>query len=240
MLHVYLQDYDNASLHRLAKHCSDCFGMDMDARVQSVAKTPEGLLPLLKSIDVSALFILEDAKRGTLDSVVANIREHNALHYLVLRLNDVADAIMIRPAFYRPCGFISHPVDKKHLSALLGSIYADFAAANTAYGGFVSIKVNGALYQLPYSKINYFEAGGKKIIARTNTQEYEFYDSLEAICDKAPSFFLRVHRGFCVNLHQIDFVQIGDRTIKMKDGSVIPYSRTLKQQLLDAVAAGGH
>lgn len=239
MLHVYLQDYNDTFLRQLAKHCSDCFGMDMDARVKSAVASPTGLVPLLKSIEVSALFILEDAQRSTLDSVVTNIREHNALHYLVLRLNDALDAIMIRPAYYRACGFLSHPIDKKHLSALLGSIYADFSAANTVYGGFVSIKVGGTLYQLPYSKINFFEASGKKIVARTDAQEYEFYDSLEAICSKAPDFFLRVHRGFCINLHQVDAVQISDRTIKMKDDSMIPYSRTLKQNLLDAVAAGG-
>ncbi|MCL2287250.1 MAG: LytTR family transcriptional regulator DNA-binding domain-containing protein [Firmicutes bacterium] len=235
MLHIHLQEYDTHALKQLAKLCRDCFGLDWDARIQSENKTPKELLQQIKSADLPALFIMEDAQRNVLDKTVADIRLLNALHYLVLRINFAEDAVQVRPAYYRTCGFLLSPINRQYLQTLLDCIYNDFTATNTLYGGFFAFKILGTVYQIPYSKILFFESNSKKIIVRTEAQEYEFYDSIEEISANAPDFFLRVHRSFCVNLRQIDTLTPADKTIILKDGSFVPFSRTFKQKLLEAV-----
>ena len=235
MLLVYLQEYEMSALRELSELCRDCFGLDWDARVQAGTQAPGELIRKISSAELPALFILEDAHRDQLDKVVADIRGQNALHYLVLRLSEALDALFVRPPYYRASGFLMRPIDKSALQRLLESVYTDFTAS-TQYGGFFSLKIRGTVYQLPYGKILFFESSGKKIIARTGAQEYEFYDSLEDISRNAPDFFLRAHRGFCINTRQIDTVNLSEKTVTMLDGSTIPFSRTFKQGLVDAVA----
>lgn len=235
MLSLYLQEYDSRNLRDLAELCRDSFMLDWEARVEACATAPDDLLEQVKRADIPALFIMEDARREHLDQAVARIREQNGLHYLILRLYSVFDAIHIRPPFYRASGFLVAPIDKDILTRLLDGVYHDFSSMSTEYGGFFSLKVRGTVYRIPYRKILFFESSGKKILARTSAQEYEFYDSLEDISRDAPEFFLRAHRSFCVNMHRVNTVNFSEKTITMFDGSVIPFSRTFKPELSKAM-----
>jgi DNA-binding LytR/AlgR family response regulator len=178
---------------------------------------------------------MEDARRGELDEAVARIRRQNAMHYLVLRLQSAGDAALLRPVWYRASGFLPVPVDRDALRWLLENVYEDYLALGAEYGGFFPLKIRGTFYRVSYSKILLFESRGKKIIARTLAQEYEFYDSLEEISGAAPEFFLRVHRSFCVNMRRVGAVNFSGRTIDMQDGSSLPFSRTYRQALEAAV-----
>ena len=238
MLLVYLQEYDLAALRELTELCRECFDLNWDARVQAGVQAPDELTGQITGDDLPALFILEDTLRIELDKAVSEIRKRSALHYLVLRISEAMDALLVRPAYYRASGFLPRPLDKDFLRRLLESIYRDFTAS-TGYGGFFSLKVRGTLYRLPYEKIVFFESADKKIIARTSAQEYEFYDSLEEISRAAPDFFLRVHRGFCVNVRQIDALNLSEKTITMLDGSVLPFSRTFRQELISRCSDTG-
>lgn len=238
MLYIYLQEYDSSSLQQLAILCRECIEQNWDARIQSENETSDELLNSIKADERPALFIIEDTKQDVLDKTVGAIRLINALHYIVLRINFAEDAVRVRPAHYRACGFLLAPINKVYLHALLASIYSDFVSISNQhgqYGGYFSFKISDIVYQVPYNKIIYFESSSKKILLRTAAQEYEFYESLNEISSNAPDCFLRVHRGFCVNIHKIDSLDIANKTITMQDGSIVPFSRTFKQKLFDAI-----
>jgi DNA-binding LytR/AlgR family response regulator len=235
MLLLYLQEYDDAARSSLESLCRDSFDLDWDTRVEGLAATPTALLEKVRSANPPALFIMEDDRRDELDAAVAEIRGQNALHYLVLRLSQLEDAILLRPPYYRASGFLLAPVEKSTLRRLLAGVYQDWSAAQGEYGGFFPLKIRGTLYQIPYSKILFFESAGKKIVARTAAQEYEFYDSLEEISRTAPDFFLRVHRSFCVNIQQVSAVNFSEHSITMRDDSIVSFSRTYRQEVEQAM-----
>ena len=215
--------------------CRDCIGRDWDAKIQSENETSDELLNSIQADERPALFVMEDTKHDVLDKTVGAIRSINAFHYIVLRINFAEDAVRVRPAHYRACGFLLAPIDKDYLQALLASIYSDFLSVRNQYGGHFSFKIHDVVYQVPYNTVIYFESNIKKILLRTAAQEYEFYESLNDIISNAPDYFLRVHRSFCVNLRKIDSLNVADKTITMQDGSIVPFSRTFKQKLLDAL-----
>jgi len=235
MLYIYLQEYDTSFLEQLATLCRECIQPDWDARVQSENETSDELLNSIRVDERPALFVMEDTNYDVLDKTVGAIRLINALHYIVLRINFAEDAVRVRPAHYRACGFLLAPINKVYLHALLASIYSDFASISNQYGGYFSFKISDTVYQVPYSKITYFESSSKKILMRTAAQEYEFYESLNEIISSAPDYFVRVHRGFCVNVRKIDSLDIANKTITMQDGSIVPFSRTFRKKLLDAI-----
>ncbi len=174
MLLLYLQEYDSNALYELAANVRECFRLDWDARVEACELSPHNLMQRVQTNELPALFIMEDAKRGDLDTAVLSIREYNALHYLVLLLPTLQAAVDIRPPYYRVSGFLVSPVDKDILRRLLEVIYQDYAASHTGYGGYFTLRIRGTAYQLPYSEILFFESSGKKIIARTAARSTSF------------------------------------------------------------------
>jgi len=236
MLRVFVQEYNADNLRQLAELCRDCFDWDWEAKVQAEVQQLPQLAEQIADLDEPALFILEDDRREQLDEAVTAIRRQNALHYLVLRLKNIEDALLPRPAHYRSNGFLLPPIDPDVVQQLLNHIYADYRKTNAPYGGFFSLKMRETVYRLPYDKILFFESSQKKVIARTAAQEYEFYGSMDEISQNSPEYFMRIHRGFCANLRQIDAMSLADKCVTMQDGSVIPFSRTFRQELIDALA----
>lgn len=231
MLLLYLQEYDPADLQSLTELCRNCLDLEWDSRVQSTATTPSKLLEQVKREDSPALFLMDDTPQEELGAAVEQIRQWNPLHYLVLLLQTVQDALYPRPAFYRPSGFLLRPVEKKSLIPLLQSVYDDFSVGAARRGEIFHAKVRAVVYPIPYKKILYFESRGKKIVAHTATQEYEFYGSLEEISRGAPDCFQRVHKSFCVNLDEARSANFPERTVTLSDDSILPFSRTFKQEL---------
>ena len=236
MLLLYLQDYDAVALKRLSELCASGLDFEWDARVAKSAELPMELIRKIDNWDVPALFIMEDTQYENLDVAVSEIRAKNALTYLVLSVPSELDALRLRPPYYRPAGFLLSPPDKETLRKLLTLIYNDYSSAHAEHGGFFTVKVRGATYLLPYSQILYFESNSKKIIVRKGAQEYEFYGSLEQISAEAPGFFLRVHKSFCINLNHVSAANYNEKILIMSDDSAIPFSRTYRLPLEEALA----
>ncbi|MCL1987600.1 MAG: LytTR family transcriptional regulator [Firmicutes bacterium] len=180
--------------------------------------------------------IIENIEQSELNAVVKNIRTKNAMHYLLLQIANSQQALNPRPAYYRTTGFLLQPLNVNVLRGHLNFIYEDFMDVNMQYGGFLSFKAAGTVYKIAYSKIIFFESHGKKVKARTSTQEFEFYESLENVGKAAPNFFIQVHRSIYVNVDEIDTIDLQKKDIAMKDGSVIPFTKTFRDNLLAAVS----
>ena len=236
MLRIFIQDYDAANLQRIVALCEDSVGFGWETRITAASSNLDDVLAHIPNLDLPAMFILEYAEPEKLFLAVGKIVSQNALHYLVFKLNSVADAVFLRPPYVRPCGYLVSTSDKKQFKSILSGIYRDFTTAHNLYGGYFTLKMHGSVYRLPYSKILYFESSQKKVIARTAVQEYEFYDSLEDICSKMPGFFLRIHRGFCINTKLADAISLAEKTVSMRDGSTVPFSRTYRNALIKAIS----
>jgi len=232
MLRLYLQENSAKALKELLFLCSESFKLEWETRVEAVQESCKSLISKVKWGDLPALFIMNDNGDSGLDDAVKRIREESSPHYLVFSLDNAADALRIHPPFYRLSGFLLKPFERDSVSRLVESIYADFSSSNVAYSELFKVKVRGTVYPVPYKSILFFESNNKKIIARTEAQEYEFYASLDEISSSAPKNFKRVHKSFCVNMEHVKAVKPGEKLLTLSDDSQLPFSRTYKSDLL--------
>lgn len=79
--------------------------------------------------------------------------------------------------------------------------------------------------------ILYFEARAKKIYAALATEEYGFYDSMENLKERLPSYFIRCHRGYMVNLYHLKRYQSTAGICVLSTEAEIPVSRSYRQDM---------
>lgn len=79
-------------------------------------------------------------------------------------------------------------------------------------------------------QIEWLQASGNYVNLRVRGHDYPLRSTLGGIVDKLdPARFIRVHRSYVVNLDQLSSIEpleTGDARIHMKDGSVLPASRS--------------
>lgn len=79
--------------------------------------------------------------------------------------------------------------------------------------------------------ILYFEARAKKIYAALENEEYGFYDSMEHLMERLPSYFFRCHRGYVVNLRHLKRYQSTAGLCVLGTETEIPVSRSYRQRM---------
>lgn len=84
---------------------------------------------------------------------------------------------------------------------------------------------------LYYQNVLAFEANNKKITLRTDTEEYDFYDSIENLLKQTPHYIVRCHRSFLINVNRIARIEFSDALIVMDDGTEFPLSRSYKSEV---------
>ena len=85
--------------------------------------------------------------------------------------------------------------------------------------------------RLPLDRILYFEARAKKIYAALEKEEYGFYESMEHLLDRLPSYFIRCHRSYVVNLKQLKRYQASAGLCVLGTDVEIPVSRSYRQDM---------
>ena len=76
------------------------------------------------------------------------------------------------------------------------------------------------------------EAANKKIILYTDSQEFEFYDSMDNLVQKLPKYFFRVHKSYIVNMDKVKAVDYKNMEITLEDELVADLSRSNKSEFM--------
>lgn len=98
-----------------------------------------------------------------------------------------------------------------------------------------SFKCREGLVRVRIRDIHFFEARNKKINLRVGNEEYEFYDSIEHIAQQLPPYFVRCHRAYLVNIHQIRQVRLSENLVELYSATCLPLSRTYRQNVKDQI-----
>ena len=68
----------------------------------------------------------------------------------------------------------------------------------------------------------------KKLFVRTKTEEYAFYDTIEALLARLPEQFRRCHRSYIVNTEKITRILNSENYIELTKEIGVPLSRSCK------------
>ena len=170
--------------------------------------------------------------------ISARIKRINKSCMIVLICDrEISFNVFYRPSI-SPCGVICRPFTRQLFESVVGELMDELQRlkneandrqnANLRDNGSFSAKIGGNHYSFYYSDILFFEARAKKVAVKTFGQEISYYDSLDTIAETLPPYFIRCHRSFIVNMNQIKSMHFGENTIRLKDGSAVPISRSYK------------
>ena len=114
----------------------------------------------------------------------------------------------------------------------LMSIIGEYHQTHISY----PIQCRNELHNIAVSDILYFEVFKRTIVLHTEKQRYEYYGRLSDIeKDSRLIGFVKPHKSYYVNLSFIGSVKPAE--IVMKNGSVIPLSRNMRQYVTDRFLA---
>ncbi|SHJ83478.1 two component transcriptional regulator, LytTR family [Clostridium cavendishii DSM 21758] len=98
---------------------------------------------------------------------------------------------------------------------------------------FFIVQLNRSSYKISLSDIIYFVSDKRKLKLITKQTTYEFYAKLDDIEKKMPSYYVRIHNRYLVNLN---FVRAIENNSVDANGEKLPISRTRYQEVMIAFA----
>ena len=135
-------------------------------------------------------------------------------------------------------GLLMRPLEKLQVTGMLREVLemVEMKARERLFNNevFVFTTREGTI-RVPYSQVLYFEARNKKIYLCTNRIEMSFYSTLDGIEQKVPDYFLRCHKGFIVNRHFVNRVDLKGNCLNLIGGSVLPISRSYRGAVKEAL-----
>lgn len=224
MLDIYITENDAAAYKQLKELC---FGYLMKRNYESeiYSYSPE------KSLASAALFML--AFNDEIESLSRKIHSLNSGNYVVVLLENYNELKKAVTPGISPSGFLIKPYIMGDVETVLDEVYSDYIRCNAdsqRLGMFV-FRQKAKEYSIPFEKIILFESRNKKVVVRTEIQEFEFYDTLDSVMKNAPDCFMKIHKSFIVNLSRIISADYGAMTVEFDDGSAAYMSRTYKSEL---------
>jgi|GEM_PF-1580347 len=164
-------------------------------------------------------------------------REDIFILFVVDKSVDIAACV--RPSV-RPTGVMFIPLEKTHIYQAIKEVYIEYMRTTEREKQPIFTIKNGAEYvKINTGDISFFEAKGKKIAVKTKGQEIMFYSNFNTVLDSLPAWFMRCHKGYIVNTKLITHASFTEMTLKLKDQSVIPMSRTYRNEIRALVDAKG-
>ncbi|NMA33880.1 MAG: LytTR family transcriptional regulator [Clostridiaceae bacterium] len=169
-----------------------------------------------------------------------NLRRRRKNLFIVFVVGRNVDiSCCVRPSV-RPSGILFIPLEKQRIYQTLSEIYVELLrSAERGEQPVFTIRCGGEYYTIDTEDIFFFEAQGKKIAAKTRSQEIAFYSNFEAVLEQLPEWFVRCHKGFVVNTKQIVQASFTEMTLTLKDRSVVPISRTYRDEIRTIVESKG-
>ncbi|MCM1578764.1 MAG: LytTR family transcriptional regulator DNA-binding domain-containing protein [Ruminococcus sp.] len=184
-----------------------------------------------KDIPASAAVYMIPLNNDT-EGLSKKFRNLNRGNYIVVLIDKAADFRKAVTPGISPSGLLIKPWNISDVKMLLDELYADHKNSGAEHTDLEMFRFRQRAkeYSLPYEKILYFESRSKKIAVRTDTQEFEFYDTLDSIAGNAPEYFMKIHKSFVVNLSRIVSADYRSLTVEFDDGSAAFMSRTYKNE----------
>lgn len=169
-----------------------------------------------------------------------NLRKQRKDFFIIFIVDKKVDiSLCVRPSV-RPSGILFIPLEREKIYQTINEIYAEFMSSFEHEGQRVfTIKAGGEYFTINTEDISFFEAQGKKIAVKTRGQEIAFYSNFESVLEQLPDWFVRCHKGYVVNTRQIIQASFTQMTLTLKDKSVIPISRTYRDEIRMLIESKG-
>lgn len=235
MPHMLLYDQHKSELDQIRDWVSTLSSDKEELWVHSAATLPDLLKRLGELNDISLCCADFDAEGE--QAVLAVRGRDPAVLIVVITGADTSPLVYVRPNIMA-AGLLMRPLKKTQVTGMLCAVIdmMEMKARERLFNNemFVFTTREGTI-RVPYSQILYFEARNKKIVLCTNRSEMDFYSTLEGIMHKVPEYFLRCHKGFIVNKHLVNRVDLSENALHLVGGFQVPISRSYREAAKEAL-----
>lgn len=235
MPHMMLYDQSKSELEQIRDWISTIGGVGEDMWVHC-AMTLQELLLKSNEINDIALCCADFEAEG--EQAVRAVRDRNsAALIVVIAGKGLSPLVYVRPSIMA-AGLLLRPLEKSQVTRMLCEAIdvVKLRAREQLFNNEVFVfSTREGTIRVPYSQILYFEARNKKISLCTSRTEMDFYATLDGIMHKVPEYFLRCHKGFIVNKHLVNQVNLGENSLHLIGGFQVPISRSYRETIKEAL-----
>ena len=235
MPHMLLYDQYKSELDQIRDWVSTLSVDKEELWVHGASTLPDLLRRLGELKDISLCCADFDAEGE--QAVLAARDRDPAVLIVVIAGADTSPLVYVRPSIMA-AGLLLRPLKKSQVTGMLCSIIdmMEMKMRERLFNNEVFVfSTREGTIRVPYSQILYFEARNKKIVLCTNRSEMDFYSTLEGIMHKVPEYFLRCHKGFIVNKHLVNRVDLSENTLHLIGGFQVPISRSYREAAKEAL-----
>ena len=128
-----------------------------------------------------------------------------------------------------PAAILIKPIQVKYLLNALAKIHE-----NKKQTQLIPVRIGCTVKYLKTAEIISITSTKRKLVINTTDGICEIYGKISDFCQKLPGCFIQCHKSCIINLNKI--IRINNWTsLELSDGSVLPISRTYKENIKTAV-----
>lgn len=232
--------------------------LDEDDSIEVAAVCADGYeaLEVLAATDVDLLFL--DVQMPELSGFDVLERRPTGPPPVVV-FATAHDAYALDAFKHHAAGYLLKPYDRPRFEATLRQAKAQHAGRSAqateamlasmlhavqprTYLRHIAARTAGRVDIVRVEEVDWMETSGNYVVLHAAKRQHLVRQTLTRLVEKLdPQQFVRIHRSAAVNIDRIVSLlnaSHGDLTITLRDGTLLPMSRTYKEQLRKVLAVG--
>ncbi len=180
---------------------------DFDAKVGCKTSNVDELLSYVDSNNIDVLLLDIDLKSKLTGLEIAErVRKTNKDCYLIFATAHLEFGFVAYK--YKTFDYIAKPITFERLEECVVRLFDDISGVTKKF-----IKLDNKNTIVAENEIKYIKRDGMKLVFHTDSRDYEVYSSFAKIQDSLPDNFVRCHKSFIANIHNVTKVEPLDNTI---------------------------
>lgn len=185
-------------------------------------------LETLNANDMRDIYCMDITPAGTVQIAEAIRQRFANARLLLLASLDTSPMTYLRPSI-RASSLLLRPFTEEQARQVMRELLEDMIRETMQKNqNSYILETKQERLTIPYCDILYFESRERRIYLCTKNQQIPFYNTLEQLMEELPVQFMRCHKGFIVNIHNIEGVTFSKNMIALRGGFTIPLSRSYK------------
>lgn len=209
----------------------------VEGEVVLSSSCPEHTIKMIKSnrfqADVYILGINFPNKTNGIE-LAKKIRKRNPMAYIIFITSSLEYCLLCYKV--KTFDFLVKPVSAKVIEDCLENLLEDRSQILKYNQSLIAIKSGVEVYSLNPEEIMYIEKYGNLALIHTLEGTIKSYIALRTLEEQLEKHrFCRCHKSYLVNTYFIKRIIITNNTILLKNGDMVPISRSRKKELLDCM-----
>lgn len=204
---------DDKELLKDLSHILDSIFMkhDLDADIVFSTTDVKSLLSYVEKFKIDVLILDIDLKSYLSGLEIAEkVRKTNRDCYIIFQTAHLEYGLMAYK--YKTFDFICKPITYQRLEDCVLRLFEDVSGLTRKF-----IRIDNKNTIIDEADIKYIKKDGMKLIFHTDSRDYEIYSSFLKIQDALPENFVRCHKSFIANIHNITKIEPTNNLIYFND-----------------------